>query len=201
MRMNTGIEKSLKNIIKNVDGTRPILECAHFENGNIIATDSHQLIRWRDAAPKNLKMNLNLTNFSFEAEHVYPDISRLIPEKFGMQFGIPVRELLELIPLLKSVKNSEGSPTKMEVSNNVATFTSRLSTISDIEQKFSIKVENFEGEQIDINFNNQYLLNALLSIKDIKRFGNVQFKIVAPLIPFLIVYENMDYLITPVRVF
>ncbi len=201
MRMNTGIEKSLKNIIKNVGGTRPMLECAHFENGNIIATDSHQLVRWREAAPKDLKMNLNLTNFSFETEHAYPDISNLIPKKFGMQFEIGVGNLLELIPLLKSVKNCETNPTKMEVVDNVATFATKISMTSDVKQEVSIEVENFEGERIDINFKNEYLLNALTSIKDIRKFGNVRFGIVAPLRPFLIVYENMDYLITPIRVY
>ncbi|MFT9003757.1 MAG: hypothetical protein ABF991_03515 [Liquorilactobacillus hordei] len=199
--MNTGIEKGLKNIIKNVGDARPILQCAHFENGNVVATDSHQLVRYRDVAPKDLNINLNLTNFSFADDHVYPDTDRLIPTNFGMKFEVSVGKVLEILPLLKGLRNSGNSPTSMKIKDGVAELTTELFSSAGITQEINVEIQNFAGKPIDICFNSEYLLNALENIKEIRKFGNVEFKIVAPLNPFLIVYEKMDYMITPMRTY
>ncbi|KRM06995.1 hypothetical protein FC89_GL000304 [Liquorilactobacillus ghanensis DSM 18630] len=201
MRLNTGIEKGLKNVIKNVGEARPILQCAHFENGNVVATDSHQLIRFRNIAPKDLSFNLNLTNFYFDDGN-YPEIDELIPTKFATKFEININKAVELIPLLKSLPNDFINCTKMSVDNSKMILENEVLDSTNINQKLNVDIENFSGEEMSIKFNSKWLVNALESIKEIKKFGNVEFKLQESMLkPFLLVYENLDYLITPMRTF
>ncbi|MCI1632977.1 MAG: hypothetical protein LKI22_03365 [Liquorilactobacillus nagelii] len=199
MKINAGIEKCLKNVIKNAEEELPILQCVHFEGGNIIATDSHQLVRFRNAAPKNLNFNLNLTNFTF-CDAIYPDTERLIPTKFATEFEISAEKVIDLIPFLKSLPKNFINCTKMSVSKEKVVLESEVLNGSDIGQRLSINIENFSGKETNICFKSELLVNALESVKELKQFGNVQFKLQeSKLMPFLLVYKNMDYLLTPVR--
>lgn len=201
MRINAGIEKCLKNIIKNVSPTRPILQCAHFENGNIIATDSHQLVRFRDAVPEKLSFNLNLTNFRFD-DGIYPDTGELIPQNFATEFEISAEKAVELIPLVKALPKEFENVIKMSANEEKVILETEMLDGSNIKQKLSINVEKFSGRKQSMCFKSSLLVNTLESVKELKEFGNVKFKLQgSPLRPFLMVYKNMDYLLTQVRTF
>ncbi|MFT8406133.1 hypothetical protein [Liquorilactobacillus nagelii] len=201
MKINTGVEKCLKNVIKNVGEARPVLQCAHFEGGNIIVTDSHQLVRFRNAAPENLSFNLNLTDFTFN-DDIYPETDRLIPTKFATEFEISANKVIDLIPFLKSLPKSFINYTKMSVSENKIVLENEVLNGSNIGQRLSINIENFSGKETNICFKSELLVNALESVKELKEFGSVEFKLQeSTLSPFLLIYKNMDYLLTPVRTF
>ncbi|WP_460730445.1 hypothetical protein, partial [Nocardia heshunensis] len=91
---------------------------------------------------------------------------------------------------------------KLEVSEmNFKISCSETST--GISQMIDLEPKEFSGAEISLSCNSQYLvdaLEALTSMKDIK-FVNMEVKINSGLTPFLISAGNIDYLLTPVKVF
>lgn len=201
MKMNGSIEKMLKDVVKGASAARPELQCAHFEGGSIVVTDSHRLVRVSGLAPKGLKMDLNLADFSFPKIN-YPDTRRLIPQTFRTAFRIDKHEAIKLLPALKAMCRDYNSVVQLVVVDTRLGI-SQVDKKSGNTQTISLKVEDLEGETQTISCNPIYLyeaLDALAKFPD-KRIRWIEMKINSDLTPFLLCIKNIEYLLTPVKVF
>lgn len=204
MKMNSDIEKMLKDVVKRVSASRPSLQCVHFENGDAIVTDSHRLIKVKGLAPKDLKLDLNLADFSFP-DISYPDTDRLISKEFLTSISLTKADIIELLPALKAMANNSYSIQpiiNLDISgDNFKIYRTDKRTQS--MQSVSLKLGKFSGEDISMSCDGRFLADAFEALTRIKdtRVLNFEMKFNTPLQPFLISAGNIDYLITPVRVF
>ena len=203
MRMNSDIEKMLKDVVKRVPASRPSLQCVHFEGGDAVVTDSHRLIKVKGIAPTGLKLNLNLAEFSFP-DVEYPDTSRLIPSSFPTTLVLDKLKVVEMLPYLKAMAkgSEERRIIKLEISDTNLKI-SRSDRRSQGNQVLNVKPRRVSGNAIKISCDSQFLADAfeaLTSIKD-TRILTLTMRFNSKLVPFLICAGAVDYLVTPVRTF
>lgn len=201
MKMNGSIEKMLKDVVKGAGTARPVLQCAHFENGAVVVTDSHRLVRVSDQAPKDLMADLNLVDFSFPKVN-YPETNRLIPEKFKTTFKLNKYEVVKMLPALRAMYQDYRSTVKLEVNDSQLKI-SQVDRQTGNAQTLTLAIEEFIGEENHVSCNPIYLyeaLNALAKFPD-KRTRWIEVKLNSDLTPFLLCFRNIEYLLTPVKVF
>jgi len=204
MKMNSDIEKMLKDVVKRVSAARPVLQCVHFENGNAIVTDSHRLIKVKGLAPKDLKLDLNLADFSFP-DISYPDTDRLIPKEFTTQLVLTKTNVVAMLPSLKAMAKSYFGSRRVV---NLEVFekhfkVSRTDSSTQSVQAVAFTPSGFSGDPIELSCDARFLADAfeaLTSIKD-TRIMTLEMKVNTATAPFLISAGNIDYLLTPVRTF
>ncbi|WP_203640043.1 hypothetical protein [Levilactobacillus wangkuiensis] len=204
MKMNSDIEKMLKDVVKRVSATRPPLQCVHFENGDAIVTDSHRLIKVKGLAPKDLKIDLNLADFSFPDIN-YPDTERLIPKEFTTKLILAKVNVVSMLPSLRAMaKEYFGAQRVVRLKVSEESFeVSRTISSSQSVQTVDFKPSGFSGDQIELSCDARYLADAFEALTKIKDTRNLtlEVKINTALTPFLISTGNIDYLLTPVRTF
>ncbi|KRL95543.1 hypothetical protein ACUIJQ_08385 [Levilactobacillus hammesii] len=204
MKMNSDIEKMLKNVVKRVTDSRPPLQCVHFENGNAVVTDSHRLIKVKGVAPKDLKLDLNLADFSFPDIN-YPDTDRLMPKEFATKLTLTKDNVVAMLPSLKAMATEYfGKQRVVKLGISEECFkVSRTSLGAQSVQTVDFKPTDFSGEPIELSCDARYLADAFEDLTKIKDTRNrtLELKINTDLAPFLISTGNIDYLLTPVRVF
>lgn len=203
MKMNSDIEKMLKDVVKRVPASRPSLQCVHFEGGDAFVTDSHRLIKVKGIAPTDLKLNLNLAEFSFP-DVKYPDTSRLIPSSFSTTLVLDKLKVVEMIPYLKAMAkgSEERRVIKLEISDTNLKI-SRSDRKSQGNQVLNVKPRRVSGDAIGLSCDPRFLADAFEALTGIKdtRILTLTMKFNSELAPFLISAGNVDYLVTPVRAF
>lgn len=204
--------------------SRPILQAVHTEvteDGlQATTTDSHRLVKRKldlvtrksysvniDGAllEKTLKMRVDpevqfiqadnytvLKGASFTAyilnkEGNYPATDRLIPTEFINTVEVQKKELLEAVEL-----------SKLTLENTVKPFTTlKGGTVKTLEgYEASLNVTE-DGDTVEINFNPDYMIDALKNIDA----DTVKINLVSTLRPFLITGGKEDgvHLVTPIR--
>lgn len=198
MKMNSDVERMLKNVVKSVSDTRPVLKCAHFENGNTYVTDSHRLIRVRNSVPKGINLDIDLSDFSFPDVN-YPSVDRLIAKKFLTNIRVTKSFVKTALPAIKSMRPGYNAIIEIKVNEEHLSIT-RKSLDTGINQSLEIGVDYFEGEPLTLSCSPNYLSEALTSMVQFED-PSLQIGFNTPLQPFIITNSNVDYLLTPVRVF
>lgn len=195
--MNSDIERAFKNIIKGVGDTRPVLQCVHFEDGNATATDTHRAFRVRSIVPKELVMDLNLAEFTFP-EVNYPSMDAFFNRNPLTEFDMTVPLLRNVLPTIKTMIPGFRDAIMLEITEDALTFKSASTYMN---QKIQLSIDDFEGKRLKIACSHKYLVDAIQAVTSGKFYGQVHFKLGTDLQPFLLTHDNLDYLITPVRVF
>lgn len=190
-KMFTGNSK-LKN-------TRPVLNSLHYsKEGHVEFTNSHVAVRIKDVHS--------------DPEHTvpdgigqYPDLGRLFD---GAEYGSINLELdtKALSDMLSPFKTEKVDVVKITFDKTKITFapvyTSKKANWDegwkDIIQGAELKCELDLNEPFQIAFNVKYLYNAFMFFKTQKMLS-VKMTASSPIRPVLLKYENVQYLITPVR--
>lgn len=199
--MNGSVEKMLKDVVKGAGSTRPELQCAHFENGVVVVTDSHRLVRINGLVPTDLKMDLNLVDFSFPKVN-YPRTDYLIPRDFGTTFRLSKYEVIKMLPALKAMNQGLVRVVKLVV-NAAKLRIIRVDKETGNTQTLSLVVEGFKGKEKEISCDPQYLYEALSALAKFPdtRVRWIEIKVNSDLTPFLLCIRNIEYLLVPMKVF
>lgn len=197
--MINAYKKILDGVVLKKD-SRPVLKGVHYENGNMVATDSHQLVLFKDVVD-DTKLNVTIDLSTYLPINMdYPETDRLIPTEHTTQ--LVFHDLNELSSLVEYLKASKKAIVDMTIK----------------EQGVSIKVKDnpymtynqeagFNGDELDISFNANYLYNALAYLdrlakeQPVEYTGDVTINFDGKLRPFTIEFGKMTYLICPVRKF
>ncbi|PTM21764.1 hypothetical protein DA798_08595 [Lactobacillus sp. PFC-70] len=201
MKMNGSVEKMLKDVVKGAGSARPELQCVHFENGAVVVIDSHRLVRVNKLAPKDLKLDINLVDFSFPKVN-YPKTDHLISEVFKTTFKLNKYEVIKILPALKAMYQDFMSNVQLSMDGTRLKI-SNMDKQSGNEQTISLVVEGFSGNEKKLSCNPLYLYEALSALAKFPdtRVRWIEMKVNSELTPFLLSIRNIDYLLTPVRVF
>lgn len=197
--MLSAYKKILDNVVSKKE-SRPILKGVHYENGNAVATDSHQLVLFKDVVEdKELNVTIDLSTY-LPIGGRYPDTDHLIPVDHTTQ--LIFHDLDELTGIVNYLKASKKQLVDMTILD--ARFSLLLHDAPGMS--YSQEVDQ-DGEVLTVRFNANYLYNALAYLdrlhKDqpLEYSGNVTINFNGKLRPFTVEFGKMTYLICPVRVF
>lgn len=201
MKMNGSVEKMLKDVVKGAGSARPELQCAHFENGAVVVTDSHRLIRINKLAPKDLKLDINLVDFSSPKVN-YPQTDQLIPKTFETTFKLNKYEVVKMLPALRAMNRGLMRAVKLVIDGSRLQI-SQVDKETGNAQTLSLVVEGFKGKKKEISCDPQYLYEALSALAKFPdtRVRWIEVKINSDLTPFLLSIRNIECLLVPVKVF
>ena len=198
--MISAYKKILDNVVSKLE-SRPVLKGVHYENGNVVATDSHQLVKFSDIN-EDTKMNatIDLSTYLPITECNYPETDRIIPTTRTTQliFHDP-SDLTGLVSYLKACK-------KQVVTLSINHGELLLKEKDNAGMSYSQEVD-WEGEDLELNFNASYLYNALAYLDRLHKDdrssynGDITVNFTSPLRPFTVEYGKMVYVVTPVRTY
>lgn len=198
--MISAYKKILDGVASKKD-TRPILKGVHYQNGNMVATDSHQLVRFENALDElngnDLNVTIDLSTY-LPIEGEYPETDRLIPADHTTR--ITLHGLNEIPGLVNYVKAAKKQVVVMGVKDSGV----MLELQDDPGMTYGQSVE-WDGEALKVSFYANYLYNALAYLDRLHKeypleyHGDVTVSFNGGLRPFTIEYGKMTYLICPVR--
>lgn len=198
--MISAYKKILDGVVDKT-GARPILKGVHYQNGNMVATDSHQLVRFENVLDEMNGNDLNLTiDFStyLPIEGNYPETDRLIPTDYTTRINL--HDITELPGLINYLKAGKKQVVVMQVKDSGV----MLELQDDPGMTYGQSVE-WDGEALKVMFYANYLYNALAYLDRLHKeypleyHDDVTISFNGELRPFTIVYGKMTYLICPVR--
>lgn len=199
--MISAYKKILDGVVDKT-GSRPILKGVHYQNGNMVATDSHQLVRFENVLDEMNDNDLNITidlSTYLPIEGNYPDTDRLIPTDYTTQLTFhTLEEITGLLSFLKAYK-------KQVVIMVLKGSGVSLALQDDLDTSYNQPGE-YDGELMEIRFYAHYAYNALAYLARLHKehpleyHGDVTVNFNGELRPFTIVYGKMTYLICPVRI-
>lgn len=180
--------------------SRPILKGVHYENGNAVATDSHQLVLFKDVTEnKGLNVTVDLSTY-LPIDGNYPDTDRLIPLDNTTQLTFhSVDELTGIVNYLKASK-------KQVIDSHIKDNGLSMELHDAHGMNYNQEVE-WNGDTLKVSFSANYLYNALAYLDRLHKDdpanydGDITFNFNGELRPFTILYGKMTYLICPVRNF
>jgi hypothetical protein len=198
--------------LKMKTAPRPILKTALINNEYVIATDSHRLIR--------IKHNQEVTEpylHHYKPELTqdvsvtsYPDISRLLPNKYNAQqeFKVNVSEWIEAHELglvaAKEHKNITIGLKENQFNVNARkTFINKKGKEENVPDydKISYKYTLDTNTNIEkVAYNCEYMLTALKVFKKLKE-KEVTCYFYGPMRPMYFVSDSVEILILPVRTY
>lgn len=191
--------KILKSVISK-EGIRPILECVHYANGDAVATDSHQLVRFNNVFEnKDFEATINILSL-LPSNLKYPDVTRIIPEEFNLSASFSPDIVKDLVKFLKVVK-------KEVIIINLTNANSIDISVKNSGMKYSIPASTEVSDPINapkqVALGAQYLLHAVQYIPDLikenKASGNIAIEFTRELQPLKLTFANMEFVISPVR--
>ncbi len=127
----------------------------------------------------------------------FPDLSKLIPEKFNMSMKLDIHQFyssLDRASLFTS--ESDKNIISLESKKNLAIITSNIPEIGHVEEK--IEIEKSNQEDINISFSSKYMMDALRAIDS----DQIELQFNGELKPIIIRSsedENLIQLIVPIR--
>lgn len=128
----------------------------------------------------------------------YPETDRLIPENSSTEITLDATSLLGAVERA-SLLSHEGknNVVKLTVDNDLMQITGNSPEVGHVQE--DVPFENFDGEEMSISFNPDYLKQALNTFG----VGEIKMKLISTLRPFIIVpsEDNQEFiqLITPIR--
>lgn len=195
--MLSAYKKILDNVVSKYD-SRPVLKGVHYQNGNMVATDSHQLVLFKDVVEdKSLNVTIDLSNY-LPIDIIYPDTDRLIPTEHTTQ--LVFHHLNDIKGLVDYLKASKKKLVDMTIKDQG--FTLKLQ--DNPYMTYNQEVE-WNGDELEISYNPSYLYNALAYLdrlakeQPVEYTGDILISFNGDLRPFTVVFGNMTYLVTPVR--
>ena len=155
--------EKLLNCFKSKDAARPHLMKAVVKEGNLLATDGHQLIKISDYSSKN-GVYINGTIFNAaETVNDYPDFKQVIPNYYN---GGRILEIN--FDFIKKIKTKKGTQVYVDL-NGTVSFSANDNTVFSIDLhclEFLNYVEN-DLTKIEIEY--------IDSTKPIRFFVNVKY--------------------------
>ena len=152
------------------------IEINNDEEFNIIipTKNLNELVRMFNNDEEDIEINIfeNKVIFKFGTilllsrviNGTYPDTSKLIPEKFSLTVKINLRNFYNSIDRASLLTNeSEKNTIKFETSKDIATISSNIPEIGNVEEKVNIEKDN--EEELKIAFNSKYMMDALKSLE------------------------------------
>lgn len=192
--------RHLKRAASKYD-TRPILKCVHYDtDGSICVTDSHRLLRINKFHDHEEQFNQDLSTMRI-LDGTYPDVNRLIPNKFCTEITI---SLSVLIRIMKALATSTSEVVSWELKENKITFSNESDKLYYGEPVEISANANIEGELFTISFMGRYIKECCEFFMDAKEryaIDNVKIKLSSPLKPVVFTTDEAKYvyLVTPVR--
>jgi DNA polymerase III sliding clamp (beta) subunit (PCNA family) len=181
---------------------RPILKTALINNEYVIATDSHRLIRIKHnqevTEPYLHRYKAELSQY--ESASSYPDISRLLPDKYNVQqeFKVNVAEWIEAHKLgLVATKEDRNKVIKIENNKIYSEYVDQNSHFNNISFVYTLD-HNTNIEKVA--YNCEYMLTALKVFKKLKE-KEVTCYFYGPMRPMYFVSDAVEVLILPVRTY
>ena len=195
--MISAYKKILDGVVSKKE-SRPVLKGVHYENGNMVATDSHQLVLFKDVTEdKELNVTIDLSTY-LPINMNYPETERLIPTEHTTQLVFHnLDEIKGLVDYLKA-----GKKQLVDMTIKDQGFTLKLQ--DNPYMTYNQEVE-WNGDELEISYNPSYLYNALAYLdrlakeQPIEYTGDILISFNGDLRPFTVVFGNMTYLVTPVR--
>ncbi|UUV25954.1 MULTISPECIES: DNA polymerase III subunit beta [Lysinibacillus] len=170
--------KSLKKSLKMMDKNTKEINFNIDENYSKLSFDDSELI------VKNIEGN-------------YPDTTRLIPEDFNTYIELDSKQTLESLSQLEYI-SKEDRNSVVRLSGNDKGIKLSASNIELGNMSADLKGE-FNGENIEISFNNAYLKEAIKALNS----NSIKLSINGAMRPFVITEESNKalQLVLPVRTF
>lgn len=197
--MISAYKKMLDNVVSKSEA-RPVLKGVHYENGDAVATDSHQLVLFKNVVEDTeLNATIDLSTY-LPINREYPETSRIIPTKHTTQvvFHDPI-EIGGMVDYLKACK-------KQTVDLDIQDSGLSLKLQDNAGMTYN-QTADLNGEALKISFNPSYLYNALAHLDRLNKeqpgsySGDITINFTSELRPFTVEYGNMVYVVTPVRNF
>lgn len=197
--MINSYKKILDNVVSKSEA-RPVLKGVHYENGDVVATDSHQLVLFKNVVEDtDLNVTIDLSTY-LPIDRDYPETSRIIPTQHTTQvvFHDP-SELAGVVDYLKASK-------KQTVDLDIKDSEIALKLHENAGMTYNQKVD-WSGEALKISFNPSYLYNALAYLDRLNKeqpvsySGGIIINFTSEFRPFTVEYGNMVYVVTPMRNF
>lgn len=215
------LEKALKNAIAK-SGEREILQCVHYdEEGYILVTDSHVLLKLDNFHDFKHSFNLNLYQMTLNKE-AYPAVAEhIIPRKEDatLHIGLNYLKVVQLYNTLKDYLKEDW------VSLDIKQDYLEVTTMPDEKgetARHQYELEDFDEEiyeALDVNEKHDSFLKLRVSPKLLNKaleffmdyldkkgkaennpnLVNIYFE--GPLRPILFLAKDATYLVTPMRVF
>lgn len=126
-------------------------------------------------------------------EGQFPNHQQLIPQSFEHEAVVDRAELLEVVNRAR-VMAERNTPLRLHFTSGMLTVSASTQDIGAAEESMPVR---YEGEELTIGFNADYLRDGIVSIGD----DTVTLRLISPLRPGLLSGEDgsLLYLIMPVR--
>ena len=126
-------------------------------------------------------------------EGQFPNYQQLLPDEFKHEIELDKEELLEVVSRI-GLMAQKNAPLRMRFSDGRLTVSAQTPQVGEAREDVPVP---FQGEEVEIGFNTEYLRDGIESVQEEKVF----LRIISPLRPGLIKDSTDDflYLIMPVR--
>lgn len=137
---------------------RPVLSCFHYQNGDVVATNSHIVLKVKNLSPDNLgEFNFNPKTLEINTDD-YPDIERVIPTNFSSEWKITPASCFVITKLLKGFPKD----TRIKVKVNLDGL-----EISNGEISSLFPIRHVAGDnRVEFTCNATYLKHILTFVTD-----------------------------------
>lgn len=138
--------------------TRLILENFHYQNGDVVATNAHILLKLKNVAPDNLgEFNFNPKTLEINTDD-YPDINRVIPTSFKSTWVLIPENVLVVLKFLKGFPKNGVVKVKINLDGMA---------ISASDITYSLPISHLEGDnRVEFTCNATYLKHILAFVAD-----------------------------------
>lgn len=195
--MISAYKKILENVVTKKEN-RPVLKGVHYENGNMVATDIHQLVLFKDVTEdKKLNVTIDLSTY-LPINGNYPETERLIPTENTTQ--LVFHDLNAIKGLVDYLKASKKQLVDMTIKDRGFTLKLKDNPYMTYNQEVEMN-----GDELKVSYDPSYLYNALAYLGRLAKdqpgdyTGDVTINFNGNLRPFTIEFGKMTYLICPVR--
>jgi DNA polymerase-3 subunit beta len=126
-------------------------------------------------------------------EGQFPNYQQLLPDEFKHEIELDKEELLEVVSRI-GLMAQKSAPLRMKFSDGQLTVSAQTPQVGEASESLAVA---FQGEEVEIGFNTEYLRDGLESVKEEK----VRLRVISPLRPGLVKSSGDDflYLVMPVR--
>ena len=197
--MINAYKKILDNVVLKSD-SRPVLKGVHYEKGDAVATDSRQLVLFKNVVDDpDLNVTIDLSTY-LPINIDYPETDRIIPMDHTTQ--IAYHNLSELDGLIDYLKACKKYTVDLDIQDSGLSLKLQDNAGMTYNQK-----ADWSGEALKISFNPSYLYNALAYLDRLNKeqpgsySGDVTINFSSELRPFTVEFGNMIYVVTPIRNF
>lgn len=188
------IKSAINNIIFAVsrDELRVSMTGVFFDENNVVATDAHKLVKYSllenigkfiipeksakfittaiygnvDVSFNGTQLNIKGDDFNISTRTIderYPDYNAVIPTSFNSTLKVDKSELIEIVQRLLLTANKQSNVIRFDLGSEC--FASSSDTDYNTEGKEQFDA-NFEGDDLTIGFNGNFLLSALKTINE-----------------------------------